>query len=481
MADYAGRSKLWTPRWYPLKPVPIQVALDATPARFAVVPAGRRSGKTERAKRKGIKVAYKLPPGGRVGFGAPTRDQAKSIFWDDLKKMVPAWAMAGPPRETDLIITLRNGVEIRVVGMDKPARVEGTPWDWFCLDEYANCKEEAWMAHLYPALSTIGREGRAWLIGVPEGRNHYYELYKRAQADTSGQWSAFTWLSSEVLPERTIEAARRDMDPLTFQQEYEASFVNFSGQAYYPFRDDLHCAPIREKYNPRAPLIFMFDFNVEPGVAAIGQEIEIPDKRAPEPDIEFEGKKLFNPKVHPTDRGPVGATGVMGEVWIERNSNTEVVCNRLINDWGDHEGPIMLYGDATGGARGTAKLDGSDWDIITRMMYAHYGTERVHRKGHRATTGGYLNPSERARVNAVNTRLLTGEGVVRLVVDPRFAPHVVRDFEGVRLLEGGSGEIDKKDGEASGLTHISDAVGYYVEHRYPTRVGQRSRIIEGAF
>ena len=52
-----------------------------------------------------------------------------------------------------------------------------------------------------------------------------------------------------------------------------------------------------------------------------------------------------------------------------------------------------------------------------------------------------------------------------MMVDPSKAPHVVKDFEGVRLLKGGSGEIDKKADE--NLTHISDAVGYYVEREFP--------------
>ena len=182
--EYVGKSRLWTPRWYPLKAHPIQTKLVESPARFKVVPAGRRSGKTERAKREGIKIAYtKAPPGSQVGFGAPVRQQAKDIFWDDLLAMVHPSMMRGDPKVTDLTIPLINGVTIRVVGMDKPARVEGQPWFWFCLDEYANCKEESWAAHLYPALSTIGQEGSAWLIGVPEGRNHYYEMYKRALAD----------------------------------------------------------------------------------------------------------------------------------------------------------------------------------------------------------------------------------------------------------------------------------------------------------
>lgn len=481
MADYVGQSKLWTPRWYPLMAHPVQTALWDTIARFNVVPAGRRSGKTERAKRKGVLKAYSLPPGGRVGFGAPTRQQAKDIFWDDLIKMIPRWMMRGDPHITDMAIRLKNDVEIRVVGMDKPERVEGHPWDWFCLDEFANCKEDAWAAHLYPALSTIGREGDAWLIGVPEGRNHYYEMYKRALADDTGLWAGFTWFSSDILPASTILQARNDLDPLTYEQEYEASFVNFSGQAYYPFRDTIHaCTPLKEKYRSRAPLIFLFDFNVEPGVAAIAQEVTIPDVRPKVEEVLFEGKSLFGTKNAPK-HPDLDATAILSEVYIERNSTTPNVCAKLIKDWGDHEGPIHLYGDATGGARGTAQLHGTDWDLIMDAMNRHYGSRRVHRFGHRnASTGAWSNPTERSRVNAVNTRLMSGERAVRLVVDPKFAPHVVRDFEGVRLLEGGSGEIDKKEGEKSGLTHLTDAIGYYVEFRYSTRVGPKSSVFKDA-
>lgn len=474
---YAPRNRsLWTPRWYPLKPIPVQVALINSQARFKVVPAGRRSGKTERAKRFGVRFAYRKPHS-RVGFGAPTRQQAKDIFWQDLIDMIPRWMMQGDPNVTEMSIKLINGSEIRVVGMDRPERVEGHPWDLFILDEYANCKEDAWDLHLKPALDTIGVMGSAWLIGVPEGRNHYYEMYKKALADDSGEWEGFTWYSSEVLPKSTIDSARRDMDPLTFEQEYEASFVNFSGQAYYPFRDTIHAnTPLQEKYNPRAPLIFMFDFNVEPGVAAVGQEVTIPDVRPAAPEITFEGRKLFKKNPVPVNTD-IEATAILKEVYIQRNSTTPNVCAKLIQLYGDHEGPIHLYGDATGGARGTAQLHGTDWDLIMDAMNRHYGSHRVHRFGHRnASTGAWSNPTERSRVNAVNTRLLAGDRAVRLVVDPKHAPHVVRDFEGVRLLEGGSGEIDKKEGEKSGLTHLSDGIGYYIEFRFSTRVGPKSTV-----
>jgi hypothetical protein len=93
--------------------------------------------------------------------------------------------------------------------------------------------------------------------------------------------------------------------------------------------------------------VFCFDFNVEPGVAVVCQEMKLPNKRI--------------------------GTAAIGEVYIPRNSNTESVCKKLINDWREHRGYIYVYGDATGGARGSAKTEGSDWDIVKRTLRSHYG------------------------------------------------------------------------------------------------------------
>ena len=50
-----------------------------------------------------------------------------------------------------------------------------------------------------------------------------------------------------------------------------------------------------------------------------------------------------------------------------------------------------------------------------------------------------------------------------MLVDPDNAWHIVQDLEGVSLLKGGSGEIEKKPGDP--LTHISDALGYYINEK----------------
>jgi hypothetical protein len=435
-----------SPRWTALRPHAVQLAYAMSRHRFNVVPAGRRSGKTERAKRKLVRRALSLrgvthSDTPRYFAGAPTRDQAKRIYWQDLKALTkPFWR--GQPSESELTIRLVTGAEIVVVGMDKPERIEGSPWDGGVLDEYANMKPEAWGANVRPALSD--RNGWCDLIGVPEGRNHYYERYEAALAEMkehgpASQWGAWTWVSADILPATEIAAAKRDLDPLTFSQEYEASFVNFEGRAYYAFTD-ANKERLRDRYNPAQPLILCLDFNVAPGVAAVCQELPLPN-------------------------GLIG-TAVIGEVYIENNSNTPAVCRKVLADWGQHQGRVEVFGDATGGAKGTAKVEGSDWDLVKRSL--RDGDKQADLAGFGHRVAFYVkdaNPKERARVNAMNSRCQSTDGTRRLMVDPYHAPHVVKDLEGVRTLKGGSGEIDK-DVDPK-LTHISDALGYYVEYRFP--------------
>lgn len=458
-----------TLRWTALRAHPGQERYFNSTARFNVVPAGRRSGKTELAKRRVVIRAltraiqrHPIYPNARFFAAAPTRDQAKRIYWQDLKAFVPKKYLADKPSETQLIIPLINDAELHVLGMDKPERFEGSPWDGGILDEYGNMKEKAWMENIFPALAD--RQGWCDLIGVPEGRNHYYRRYKEACSDEFPDMMGHHWKSSEILPASEIEMAKRMLDELSFRQEFEAEFVNFTGRAYYPFLSETHCAALAQFYNPNAPIAFCFDFNVSPGVAAVVQEMPLPGQydTIPDPSRFGYGADAWNKALRFGDGAfvtvPAVGTAVIGEVYIPQNSNTLSVCNKLIQDWSGHQGIVALYGDATGGAKGTAKLDGSDWDIIWQVMYQQFGN-RLDMNVPSA------NPTERARVNAVNSRLRTMDGVIRLMVDGDRASHVVDDLEGVRLLEGGSGEIDKKRDRS--LTHISDALGYYVVHDYP--------------
>ena len=420
-----------TERWVQLDEHAEQLALVNSRARFRVVAAGRRSGKTERLKRRLVRcglAGLTGVPSPTFVAAAPTRDQAKRIFWQDLKALSPReWVES--VSESELTIRYRSGAQLMVVGLDRPQRIEGVPLDGIGVDEIAEVKRESWEQSIRPALSTRGRPpGWAWFTGRPKGRGLFYELYSRA--GTREGWESFTWTSATVVDAAEIEQAKADLDPLTFAQEYEAQWVTFEGLAYYPWnaRDHLRTLQV----DPSKPLIISLDFNVDPGTAVILQEQYLDGETR---------------------------TCVVGEVHIPRNSNTPAVARKLVADWGKHQADVLIYGDPAGGARHTSQTEGTDWDLARQVLQPAFGDRLKWRVAKRA-------PYVRDRLNAVNGRLRSSTGLVRLLVDPARAPNVVKDFEGVVLLKGGSGEIDKKGSEAKGLTHLTDAIGYYISEAH---------------
>jgi len=430
-----------TDRWTSLFYHKTQYDLWNDDVRIKVVAAGRRSGKTELAKRTLVMEAMLCTrPNGWYVACAPTLPQAREIFWEDLKSLVhPSWRKK-EPSESRLDITLINGATISVRSMDRPQRIEGTPVDFILIDEAPDVKEEAWTKHIRPALDTLGRPGKAWVFGVPQGRGWFYKLFKRGQTGNEKNLKSYTWESAEILPNYMIEEAKANLDEHSFNQEYRAQFIMLSGLAYYCYDPNIHSIHSLE-YNPRLPIHICFDFNVDPGVAVIVQEQR----------YEGTNKNIKQDLV-----------SVIGEVHIPRNSNTPAVCKKIIADWYEHEEEVYLYGDATGGARGTAKVMGSDWDIIKKYLRPVF----QNRLNVRVPT---RNPAERSRVNAMNSRLKTADGMIGLLIDPIHCPNLVEDFESVTVLEGGSGEIDKKNDKTK--THLTDALGYFIHRRYPVSEG----------
>ena len=404
-----------------------QIDVASSGARFRVLASGRRFGKTFLCVYELMRAASKINQ--VVWYIAPTYRQAKQIAWKMLKDSVVSKNWKCKVNESDLsVLLLQSNSTIALRGADKPDSLRGVGINFLAIDEAADVKKEAWFEVLRPTLSDTG--GEAIFLGTPKGRNWFHDLYQRGKTEDNWMSWQFTTIDGGNVPESEIEAARSDLDELTFNQEYLASFVDFAGRAYYPFTVELHVAN-KLKYNAKQRLILCFDFNVEPGICVVIQEQQLPN-------------------------GLYGS-GIIDEVYIPRNSNTPAVCRKITNDYSKHEGQVFCYGDATGGARGSAKVSGSDWDLIRQVLNPVFKD----RLSFRVAPG---NPPERTRVNAVNSRLKSSLGDVKLMVDKK-CKYTIRDFEGVQLLQGGSGEIDKKANLE--LTHITDAIGYYINCEFP--------------
>ena len=198
-----------------------QLEIFNDPHRFKVVAAGRRFGKSRLAAWTLIIEALKSQEKD-VFYVAPTYQQARDILWSLLKEI--GHEVIASAHENTSVLTLINGRKIYLKGSDRPDTLRGVGLAYVVIDEYADMKPQVFEQILRPALADV--QGGALFIGTPKGRNHFYELFKFAEAEKDPQWSAFHYTSYDnpLLPQSEIEAAKSSMSSFAFRQEFMASF-----------------------------------------------------------------------------------------------------------------------------------------------------------------------------------------------------------------------------------------------------------------
>lgn len=199
--------------------------------RFSVIVAHRRCGKTVATINDIIKSAVTCDkPEGRFAYIAPLFNQAKDVAWTYLKRYAEP-VLAAPPNETELRVDLIGGHRIRLYGADNPDRLRGLYLDGVVLDEAADMHPAVWGEVIRPLLAD--RQGWATFIGTPKGRNTFFDMYQRAQA--GGDWYPLMLRASEtqIVPQAELDAARRDMTPEQYEQEFECSFEAAIMGAYF--------------------------------------------------------------------------------------------------------------------------------------------------------------------------------------------------------------------------------------------------------
>lgn len=223
---------------------PGQQAIYASDARFKVVAAGRRFGKTVLAAMlciiHGLQAqndrGYNLLTDAEVLYVAPTFEQAKAIFWPVLKEFCQPLDCVF--HENTGVCTLPNGVRIRLKGMDNPDAARGLKLRFAVLDEYADMPETAWAEIIEPALMDV--EGGALFIGTPKGRNHFFKLWRAALMQMPGyeDWEGFNFTSKDnptINPKEIDRMAARYSNGSEdlYKQEIEATFVSKGGKIFH--------------------------------------------------------------------------------------------------------------------------------------------------------------------------------------------------------------------------------------------------------
>ena len=201
-----------------------QMEIFKSEARFKVISAGRRFGKSRLAA--WVLLIKALQSTSKdVFYVGPTFQQSKDIMWGMLKELGRDVIKAA--HENTAVLTLVNDRKIYLKGSDRPDTLRGVGLEYVVLDEYASMKPEVWEMILRPTLADV--KGGAMFIGTPAGKNHFYKLFLEAQENED--WEAFQFNSTDnpLLDPKEIQAAKSSMSTQAFRQEFEATFESFSG------------------------------------------------------------------------------------------------------------------------------------------------------------------------------------------------------------------------------------------------------------
>jgi Terminase large subunit, T4likevirus-type, N-terminal len=421
--------------WTPPKGKVLSVITPAHPkqrevfqdkVRFKLLVCGRRWGKSVLGQEEAIDVAWRKDRSKSWIIG-PTRELVKDIYWDALKLRVKQLNWRVSINETELRIRReKNGAIIQLRSSDNPDALRGRGLDLAVIDEAADQDEEVWDEVIRPALAD--RLGRSVLIGTPKGRNWLYDLWlDSVQKENWKRWQYKTIDSPFIAPEEVAQA-KIDLDERSFRQEWEATFETYEGVAYPYFDRSVHQKA--QLHRLELPVCICCDFNLDPAVWLIAQDIPLNGVRG---FLSFQGQL----KQHTTD------------VWK--------MCAALKEQLKKLRGPdadklqTIFYGDLQHGKQRSLSATRSSWEIIAQEFTGWRTEFRVR-----------SNPRIVDRRNAVNSRLRSASGLVRLGVDPK-VEDLIKDFERVTAAEE-EGATDQGE-----RTHAVAAAGYFINYEYPVR------------
>ncbi len=222
------------------------------------------------------------------------------------------------------------------------------------------------------------------------------------------------------------------------------------GLAYHKFHPQLNVRDV--KYNPKLPILWACDFNVDPMTSVIAQSYQDTEIVITDHILSSSKETVLNKTIN-----------VLDEIYL-RNSNTQESCAKFIA-WVNERVPdnariyVTVYGDASGTSRKTTGK--TDYRVIREELVQEWGNRIVLKFVIPAK-----NPTQRDRVTKVNRALFDAAGMRHLFLTPKCV-ETRQDFLFMKWHRDGHGN-PTNDLDDSNMTrgHISDALGYLVNREY---------------
>jgi phage FluMu gp28-like protein len=155
-----------------------------------------------------------------VGWFAPSYKLALEAWRELVDRLAPVTSRMN---EQDKRLELVTGGIIEVWTLDTPDPARGRKYALVVIDEAGITRDllEVWQSAIRPTL--VDLKGRALILGTPKGRRHgFVVLFNRGLGDDP-DWASFraSTLENPYIPAEEVEAARRELPPEVFAQEFE--------------------------------------------------------------------------------------------------------------------------------------------------------------------------------------------------------------------------------------------------------------------
>lgn len=381
-------------------------------ARFKVVVAGRRFGKTFLSIRE---LCYHARlPNKEIFYVTSSYRAAKMIVWKPLKRKLIDLRWVKKINESELSILLKNGSTISLKGAENPDSLRGPSLSFVVIDEAADCRlETLWGEILRPALAD--QQGGALFIGTPKGKgNPLYELYSKAKRTKNWAAYQFTTIQGGFVTPEEVEAARQDMSERQFRQEFEATFETYENRVAWSFDRDRNLVTVPKVINTSIIHVGM-DFNVNPATAAV---------------------LVKNDNVMTQ----------IDEIQIY-SANTDEMVDEIKNRYPNSK--VFVYPDPSGNQRRTSAGGNTDHKILQNAGFILKAPRK--------------HDPVRDRINAINARLHSASGDVNLYIGDS-NKYTIESLDKFTYKEGT--QIPDKD---SGYDHMFDALSYCIAYLFPIK------------
>lgn len=245
------------------KPHPKQQEILDNAARFNHLRCGRRFGKTSLINRLCLPAVEGFP----IGIFYPTHKDFSEV-WKSIKSTYRE--LITEKNETLKQITLIGGGVIDFWSMDEPESGQGRKYKRVIIDESAKAPklQRAWEETIRPTLTDY--IGDAWIMSRPKPNTYFKQLEDDHTGRDEWRFFHYTTYDNPFIDPKEIEAAKNDLDPRTFDQEYLAEYVDPNAKYFlYSFDESFHVDDCQ--LQPHKPLKLSFDFNIDPFACLIYQ------------------------------------------------------------------------------------------------------------------------------------------------------------------------------------------------------------------